>query len=191
VSTPVHADFEHSWQATVLPGQPMIAPARHYVFPVAVPGEEDALARGALWLDVRPVGAPGFLAQCALGFAGAGVATGVWATPKPDTLLAVAGGYGYLIPTAAPDQTALLPLRPIVSVHAAAEALVLVGFHAITVISSEDQWQSERLSWEGVSITGIEGDMLHGLGWHMRTDRELPFTLNLRTRELTGGAFLP
>lgn len=185
--------FPQSWQAKVLSGAPLIAPARQFVFPVAVPGEEDALARGALWLEVKPSAGGTFLAQCALGFAGAGVCTGMWPTPAPDTLLAVAGGYGYLIPTLDPGRTQLLPLRPVVAVHASADppALVLLGFHAVLVLTSQDTWQSPRLSWEGITVSGIHDGVLHGTGWHMRTDRELLFALNLRSRELTGGAFLP
>jgi hypothetical protein len=168
----------------------MIAPARQIVLPQAVPGEEDALARGALWVEVRPAFGGAFLAQCALGFAGAGVANGVWPAPDADALLAVAGGYGYWINATAPERSRLLPLRPVVSVHPAAESLVLVGFHGLYVLGSDGEWESPRLSWEGVSVTSIEEDVVHGTGWHMRSDRELPFAVNLRTREVTGGAFL-
>jgi hypothetical protein len=185
--------FAEDWQARVLPGAPMIAPARQFVFPMAVPGEEDALARGALWLEVRPATGGTFLAQCALGFAGKGVTTGVWATPHPQRLLAVAGGYGYAMDTTDPDRTELLPMRPVVSVHAApqAHALVLIGFHSAYILTEGESWESPKLSWEGVAVTGVEGEILHGTGWHMRSDKELPFTLNLRTRELIGGGFLP
>ncbi len=182
---------QQTWQARVLAGPPLIAPARHIVLPQAVPGEEDAMARGALWIDIKPATGANFLVQCALGFAGSGVATGLWPTPHLDVLLAIAGGYGYRINTIHPEPSRLLPLRPIVSVYPAAGALVLTGFHALYILEAETEWESPRLSWEGLTITTIEGDEVHGTGWHMRTDRELPFTLNLRTRDLTGGAFLP
>jgi len=187
------AGFTERWTARILPGQPMIAPARQFVFPQAVPGEEDALARGALWLDIKPEGEANFLAQCALGFAGSGLATGVWATPRPQTLLAVAGGYGYLIDTTAPERTEFLEQRPVVAVHAApsANALVLVGFHTALVVTENDTWMSPRLSWEGIAINGVEGHHVHGTGWHMPSDRELPFTLDLRERTATGGGFIP
>ena len=185
--------FPASWQAQVLHGPPLIAPARHFVFPEAVPGEEDALARGALWLHVRPRTGGAFLAQCALGFAGKGVLHGVFSTPEPDVLLAVAGGYAYLVDTLSPERSSLLPLRPAVTIHAvpAAEALVLAGFHALYILQPAEAWQSPRLSWEGIQLTGIEGETIRGTGWHMRSDREVPFTLDLRTRAVEGGAYLP
>lgn len=151
------------------------------------------MARGALWVEVRPERGGTFVAQCALGFAGSGLATGLWPTPDPDVLLAIAGGYAYRIPANAPEGSTLLPLRPVVQVHLStkAPATVLVGFHAIYVLAADEAWESSRLSWEGVTVERIDGYLVHGIGWHMRTDRELPFTLDLRSRELTGGAFLP
>jgi hypothetical protein len=185
--------FPQTWQAKVLTGPPMIAPARSFVLPQAVPGEEDALARGALWIEVMPRTGGTFLLQCALGFAGKGVATGVWSTPEPDVLLAVAGGYGYLVQTTEPERSSLLPLRPVVEVNEAlaADALVLLGFHALYVLQPHETWQSPRISWEGVTISGIAGESVEGTGWHLPSDRELPFALNLRTKQLTGGAFNP
>ena len=186
--------FAPTWQAKLLPGPPLIAPARQYVFPMAVPGEEDALARGALWIEVRPATGGTFLAQCALGFTGSGVATGLWSAPEPDELWAVAGGYAYQISTSTPAGTRLLPMRPVVQVIPASRlgVLLFVGFHAVYVRGHSDLlWHSDRLSWEGVTISGVEGEWLHGTGWHMQSDRELPFALNLKTRQLTGGAFLP
>ncbi len=189
----VQGEFARTWQARVLPGPPMIAPARSFVLPQAVPGEEDAMARGALWIEVTSDTSGIFLLQCALGFAGSGVVTGVWVTPEPDVLLAVAGGYAYRVDTVEPQKSSLLPLRPAVEVLAVPEAdsVVLIGFHAVYVLQPGEAWQSPRISWEGVAVTGVEGAILRGTGWHMRSDRELPFALDLRTRVLDGGAYLP
>ena len=192
--TVTHVDgFAESWAVTVLPAAPMIAPARQFVFPLAVAGEEDALARGALWLEVKPAQGGTFLAQCALGFAGSGVATGAWATPNPDDLLAVAGGYAYRIRTPDPAATELLPMRPVVGVFPvpAAKALVMVGFHQALVLTAESMWESPKLTWEGVTEVAVEGTHLCGKGWHMPSDREIPFRLDLLTRELSGGGFTP
>lgn len=189
-----HVDgFTENWAATVLAGAPMIAPARQFVFPLAVAGEEDALARGALWLEVRPAHGGTFLAQCALGFAGSGVATGVWATPNPNDLLAVAGGYAYRMRTLDPAETELLPMRPVVGVFPApaADVLVLIGFHHALVLTADGAWESPKLTWEGVTEVSVKGTLLCGKGWHMPSDREIPFRLDLRTRELTGGGFTP
>lgn len=190
-STTMH--FPVTWQASLLPGPPPIAPARRYVLPQAVPGEEDALARGALWLTIQPRTGGTFLLQCALGFAGGSVLGGVWSTPEPDVLLAAAGGYAYRVDTTQPETGSLIDLRPVVAALPSdePESLVLAGFHSVHVLQRGSSWSSPRLSWEGVHLAGVSDGVLRGTGWHMRTDREVPFALDLRTRELTGGGFQP
>ena len=185
--------FPHTWQATILNGPPMIMPTRHFVFPLAIAGEEEALARGALWLNVKPAHESNFVAQCALGFTDKNLASGLWSTPNPDHLLAVAGGYAYRIPASHPESAELLPIRPVVSVHAAleAEALVLIGFHDAVILTASGMWQSPKLTWEGVTEIAVDGTILRGKGWHMPSDKELPFALDLRTQILTGGGFNP
>ena len=69
--------FARDWQAEVLEQPPLIAPARRFVYPRQVAGEEDTLARGALLLRVRPTTGGEFLATCARGFADARMLTGV------------------------------------------------------------------------------------------------------------------
>ena len=50
----VQGGFRRTWEVEVLQAQPMIAPARRYTYPREVVGEEEAMARGALELMVRP-----------------------------------------------------------------------------------------------------------------------------------------
>jgi hypothetical protein len=42
-------------------------------------------------------------------------------------------------------------------------------------------WESEKLSDEGVTIRGVEGGVVRGAGWEMKTDRETAFALEART----------
>src|ERR1700677_2767894 len=60
--------FAQDWTAEILPKAPLIAPARQFIYPQQIAGEEDALARGALQVLVRPTAGGTFLATCALGF---------------------------------------------------------------------------------------------------------------------------
>jgi hypothetical protein len=184
--------FSHTWSADVLNAPPLIAPARQYVFPRQIAGEEDALARGALQLLVRPSARGSFLATCALGFNDPTMPSGVYSCPNPDALCAVAGGYAYIINTLQPEQSTHLALRPVVEVRGlpANGLLLFVGFHYIVAWGTDGEaWQSARLSWEGVRITGVDGDTLTGTGWNMLTDREVTFTLDLRTGRHDGGGF--
>ena len=184
--------FEQSWQARILTAPPLIAPARQYIYPQHIPGEEDALSRGALLLDIKPANAPNFLATCALGFTDPSLPTSIHACPRPDDLLAIAGGYAYLIDTLNPTHSLHLPLRPVTQILSAPTAglILLAGFHNVIAIDATGlRWQSARLSWEGITLTHADAHHLHGTGWNLHTDREIPFTIDLTTGTHTGGGF--
>lgn len=186
--------FAQSWSAEVLARPPMIAPARQFTYPHRIAGEEDALARGALQVLIRPSTGAAFLATCALGFTDPSMPTGIHACPNPQELCAVAGGYAYIIDTAHPESSTHIAQKPVVEVRAlpAQGLLVFTGFHSITAWGERGlAWESERLSWEGVRITSIEGGTLRGLGWNLMTDKEVPFTLDLLSGHHEGGGFTP
>jgi len=127
-------------------------------------------------------GAASFLATCALGFRDAAVPTGIWSAPDADELCAVSGGYAYVIDTTAPGRFTMIAYRPVLEVRAAvAEGLLLfVGHRSILAWGREGQaWESEKLSDEGVTLTGIADGLLRGVGWEMRSDKETPFVLDL------------
>lgn len=190
----IHTDaFAHSWTARPLPHAPLILPARQFMYPQLVPGEEDAMNRGALLIEVKPATGGSFLATCALGFHEPTLPSGLWSCPAPDDLLAVAGGYAYLVHTAAPDAAEFLPLRPVCAVLPVPgnELLLLAGFHTVLALGGEGiLWQTTRLSWEGVTLGDIRGGTLHGTGWDMFSDRDLPFGIDLRTGAHEGGGYI-
>lgn len=183
--------FPRRWRAEVLAARPLILPPRHFVYPQTA----EEVERGALEVLVRhgeispdsgPKRSPGaqpFLATCALGFLDPAVPTGLWSTPKPDELCAVAGGYAYLIDTASPEHFAMIPYRPVLEILPLVQErlLLFIGHHSILAWGRDGhKWESEKLSDEGVTITSIDGGVLHGTSWDMMTDRERPFTLDLR-----------
>jgi hypothetical protein len=187
-------EFSQSWKVEILKTPPLIAPARQFIYPQQIAGEEDALARGALQLMVRPAEGGMFLATCALGFTDPTMPTGVFACPNSQEMCAVAGGYAYVIDTSRPERCTHIALKPVVEVRSpvAQKLLLFVGFHSIVGWGRNGlAWESARLSSEGVHITGIDGDMLHGTGWNLMTDREVAFSLDLLTGEHQGGGFPP
>jgi hypothetical protein len=183
VPTPIiDLRFRHRWQAEVLAARPMILPARHFVYP----RQAEEVERGALEVLIRPDGedAQPFLATCALGFRDPVVPTGLWSAPRPEDICAVSGGYAYLIDTAEPEHFTMIPYRPVLEVRPAPEEglLLLVGHRSILAWGRAAQaWESEKLSDEGLILSGIEQGVLRGTGWLMRTDKEEPFALDLRT----------
>jgi hypothetical protein len=188
----IDLSFPHYWQADLLAARPLILPSRHFVYP----REVEEVERGALEVLVRPdrggrgdgsrgsLDGRSFLATCALGFRDPSVPTGLWSTPIPEEICAVAGGYAYLIDTREPERFTMIPYRPVLEVRVllAAALLLFVGHRSLLAWGAEGQaWESGKLSDEGVTITGVEGDVLHGTGWELRSDREIPFRLDLRS----------
>ena len=183
--------FAHRWTAEVLPHRPMILPPRHYTYPAVA----EEVEKGAMEVLVRPeAGPPGkteadsrqepFLATCALGFRDPSAPSGLWSMPDPDWICAVSGGYAYLIDVSRPERFTMVPYRPVLEIVPVVEQelLLLVGHHAILAWGRHGEaWQSDRLSWEGITITGIEEGSLRGTGWDMMTDKDVPFVLDLRT----------
>jgi hypothetical protein len=176
--------FPHLWQAEILSRRPLILPNRHFVYPRDV----EEVERGALEVFVHPGEKPGaasrFLATCALGFRDPSVPTGIWSCPSPNELCAVAGGYAYIIDTATPERFTMVPYRPVFAVYPAhAQGLLLfVGSRTIFAWGVGGQeWESAKLSDEGLTILAIEDGILRGMGWNMMTDKEAPFLLDLAT----------
>jgi hypothetical protein len=159
----------------------LILPSRHFVYPA----DAEEVERGALEVLIRPTGtAQGFLATCALGFRDAAVPTGLWASPNEAEICAVSGGYAYIIDTTAPERFTMIAYRPVLEIRPAPgqSLLLFVGHHAILAWGANGSaWQSERLTSEGLTIASIDGHILHGQGWDMMTDKEILFTLDLRT----------
>jgi hypothetical protein len=184
-------EFRHEWRAEVLGRPPLIAPARQFTYPQQVAGEEDAMARGALLVQVHPAAGGTFLATCALGFTDPTMPTGIFSCPNPREMCAVAGGYAYVLDTAAPERSTHIPLKPVAEVVVLAEhgLLIFVGFHRMVAWGREGlAWQSRKLSAEGIRITGVRAGMLHGFGWNMMTDKDVEFSVDLITGTHTGGA---
>jgi hypothetical protein len=185
-------EFSRTWAAEILTVAPMIAPARQYVWPMHVAGEEDALARGALLLMVKPAGGGSYMVTCALGFRDPSMPTGVYGCPDAEEICAVAGGYAYIANASRPEGCAQVGLKPVVAVHPAVEAglLLFVGFHRIVAWGCAGQvWETARLSWEGIRITAIQGGEAVGFGWDLMGDVEREFRVDLRTGMHTGGAY--
>ena len=184
--------FRTSWTAEVLAGTPMIAPARSYVWPMRIAGEEEALARGAVNVMVRPRTGGNYLVTAALGFKDPSVPTGVFGCPNEDEICVVAGGYAYLAKADEPEAVTLLAMKPVVEVREAAEAglLLFVGFHTVLAWGSEGPaWETGRLSWEGVRVTTVTDEAVEGFGWDLMRDVEVAFRVDLRTGVHEGGGW--
>lgn len=170
----------HSWQAEILSARPLILPPRHFTYP----REAEEVERGALEVMVRPASGAPFLATFALGFADPAAPTGLWSCPASDELCAVSGGYAYIVDTLDPRQFTQIAFRPVLEVRPIVEhnLLLFAGHHGLLAWGSGGlAWEAPRLSSEGVRITEVREGRLHGLGWDLLSDREVPFAIDVET----------
>lgn len=175
--------FPRSWKAETLQRRPIILPTRHFIYP----RQAEEIERGALEVLIRPASEATFLATFALGFADPALPTGVWSCPNRDELCAVAGGYAYIVDSRDPQKFTQLPFRPVLEVRPLPEQHLLLFVGSVAVLAWDRgglAWQSPRVSSEGLQITEIRGNLLHGIGWDLVTDRETPFVLNLKDGRL-------
>ena len=166
----IHYVFPHNYEVKMLESHPLVDPVEKlYQFPAKL---EEGDRTGA-YLRVFPQASEAWIGFFALGFDSAKVASGIYSCPDADALCAVVGGYAYVVNARHPQRWMQIEQRPVVEVRPVPELglLLFVGFTSITGLGkSSRMWTTERLSWEGVSITDIEGTTLRGLGWDMVTD---------------------
>jgi len=180
MSARVDLSFPHAWQADILRERPLILPPRHFTYP----REAEEVERGALEVLVRPAGDSPFLATFALGFADPVAPSGLWSCPNADELGAVAGGYAYTVNTRAPERFTQIEFRPVFHVEPVVShnLLLFAGSTSLLAWGRDGLvWKSQRLSAEGLRITGIDGHKLHGFGWDLMADREVAFTVDLKS----------
>jgi hypothetical protein len=94
------------------------------------------------------------------------------------------------VDTQKPEHSTHIPLKPATEVLPipSQNLLIFVGFHSLYAWGPNGEvWKTERLSWEGIRITGLQDNILHGTGWNMFTDQDVPFTVDLQNGTHTGG----
>jgi hypothetical protein len=180
--------FPRNYEAKILEAAPPVHPLEklhHY------PVELEEGDRDGVYVRVTPRQGQAWSGFFALGFESSQVVSAVASCPDPDSLCVVPGGYAYVVKATDPAQWFRVEQRPVVDLRALSQQgiLLFTGFTNMTAVGRTGMaWTSERLSWEGITITGISGDKLHGAGWDALADKEVPFEVDLRTGKSTGGA---
>jgi len=180
--------FPHSYEARILDGPPPVHPLEKlYHFPI----ELEEGDRAGTYVRVVPRQGRAWSGFFALGFNSEQVVNAICTCPDPDSICVVVGGYAYVVNVTEPSRWFQVEQRPVVDLRVVLnEAMILfAGFTSLTAVGKTGiAWQTERLSWEGVRITSVEDGKLHGFGWDVMSDQEVPFEVDLKTGKHTGGA---
>jgi hypothetical protein len=180
--------FPRNYEVRMLEGAPPVHPIEKlYHYPV----ELEEGDRSGAYLRVIPQNGPAWVGFFAVGFDSDQVVNQVCSMPDAERFCLVVGGYAYVVKASDPAAWQRVEQRPVVDLRVVPQqGLVLfAGFTSITAVGSSGiVWTTERLTWEGLMITEIEGDRLLGHGWDALADKEVPFEVDLKTGKHTGGA---
>ncbi len=180
--------FPKNYELRVLESAPPVHPLEKlFHFPV----ELEEGDRSGVYVRVMPQHGPAWTGFFAQGFDSSQVLSAVCSCPDADSLCVIAGGYAYVVKASDPAQWLQIEQRPVVDILVSTrqQLVLFIGFTSITALGGEGlAWTTGRLSWEGVRITGTDGDVLRGMGWDATTDKEVPFEVDLNTGKHTGGA---
>ena len=157
-----------------------------YVFPERVEDVE----RGAVLLRISPSRMHPWIGVFALGYASAEVVHGIYSCPSMTDLCVVSGGYAYVVDVRNPKVWRRLDAQPIVRIDVVPhpELLLFTDFKTISAWGEKGfLWQTEPLSWEGVTIREISPAGILGSGWQPWTDEEVDFCVDIHTGRHTGG----
>ncbi len=180
--------FPRNYEVRVLEAAPPVHPVEKlYHFPA----ELEEGDRSGAYLRVTPKGGPVWVGFFALGFDSDQVVSEVCSTPDQDSFCTVVGGYAYVVKAANPAHWFRVEQSPVVDLRVLSQhgLLLFAGFTSITAVGSSGVlWTTGRLTWEGLTIREIKGDKLLGHGWDAIADKEVPFEVELKTGQHTGGA---
>ena len=180
--------FPRNYELRILESAPPVHPIEKlYQYPVAL----DEGDRNGAFLRVSPKNGPAWVGFFAQGFDSDQVVSEVCSTPDPESFCIVVGGYAYMVKAGAPTEWLRIEQRPVVDLRVLTVLglLLFAGFTSITAVDKSGiAWTTERLTWEGLTITEIDGSTLRGKGWDAVADKEAPFEVDLKTGKHTGGA---
>ena len=180
--------FPRNYEVRILESPPPVHPVEKlYHYPV----ELEEGDRNGIYLRVAPKTGHAWAGFFAQGFDSDQVVNQICSTPDPERFCAVVGGYAYLVKAGNPLEWLRIEQRPVVDLRVLTQhGLVLfAGFTSITAVNKSGiAWTTERLSWEGLTITEINGVTLRGKGWDAMADKEALFEVDLKTGKHVGGA---
>jgi hypothetical protein len=143
----------------------------------------------AVLLRVVPQDGEAWTGKFEGGYPSPSAVTTVRTGPRPDLLLVVNRGSGFLVPVDDPDSAIELQLSPVVGVAVSPEedAFVAADFTHLAGFGPEGRRWIAEVSWDGVELDRIEGGVVHGRGWDAPRDRKTDFAVDVRNGRILRG----
>jgi hypothetical protein len=109
--------------------------------------------------------------------------------PKPNQLVVVNRGAGFVVSVDDPEDSLDLNVSPIVGlvVDADAGAVLVADFTNVTSVGPAGELWTAEVSWDGVELDGVEGDTLRGRGWDAPRGLWVPFEVDVPSGRVLKG----
>jgi hypothetical protein len=116
------------------------------------------------------------------------------AHPDGKHIVVVSRGIPYIVSAADPKNWQEIPIRPVLGHCVAADEGVLLLYDYTKVIglcANGNAWSTRSLSWDGLRSVRVVNGAVEGEGWDAPTSAYVPFRVDIKTGESTGGASPP
>lgn len=107
-------------------------------------------------------------------------------------LLVIAGGAGYLMDPNETKPRSTFGEGYTASFEAGKDRIVLEDITSLTIVEADGAyWKTEQISWDGLRIKAVEGNLVSGVAYDPTYDSDewVDFTYDLDKKTLTGGSF--
>jgi hypothetical protein len=117
---------------------------------------------------------------------------GIYPLTNKDEVLVFAYGTAYILNIESQKLLKSFGYNYDQLIHTSDGVMILSDFTNITTVAANGGvWHSERISWDGIKDLKLEGNIVSGLSYNpMNKNMEwVPFSLDLKTKELKGGSY--
>jgi len=120
---------------------------------------------------------------------GMGAFSGVYAMPGKRTFCVVSKGNGYIVSVDQPESFKIVECDPVTDVKVSTEHNIVI-FASYTELVAYGEigllWRSDRLAFDGLRITNVDGDFILGKYFDLRSEKMEKFSVNLSDGTHTG-----
>lgn len=116
---------------------------------------------------------------------------GVYFTPNPNSICTIVGGELFYGDVHNPDCIARVEFEPIFHAFSICDRnmLILGGFTRLVAFNKSGlTWKSESISTDSMEISHVEGDVLFGTFWDLRTEAKSEFQVCLSDGQILSAA---
>jgi hypothetical protein len=107
-------------------------------------------------------------------------------------LLVVAAGRGYMAEIDEPGSYATVQTFPILHCLHLGDDVLLASYTSLALVSPHGvQWETPRVSWDGLRNLKAAGGAVSGQAWDAPSNAWVPLTVDLATGAVTGGSSPP